>query len=270
MSKFKISIVQDVKGYQTRQMPLNLERIQAKASYICENHNDTETCILLLTKTAQDEMFKHICWGNQLTHVNRVEQGGLLAGVHYEDPDTKLHYCVALHAYPLRDAKGTPTFLDARATDWAECFAAMDRDNVATGLGMNTMGWFHTHPNGLPTFMSGTDHHTQRTVFNGTTNFALVLNPHTGSWKAFRGPDAMDSLCYMLDTNDLATLCGKTDKAVQKLDMEALKAEFRAEMRTMVEEEVARQLAEKKQKSVKTENKKPYKKHKKKGQTRRG
>ena len=265
MGKFKISIVRDTKGYKTRQMPLNMEKIRMKATYVCENHNDLETCILLITKTARDEMLGHICWGNHDTRTNRVEQGGLLAGVHYEDPSTKLHYCVALHAYPLTNAKGNPTFLDAKAANWAECFAAMDRDNVATGLDMNTMGWFHTHPNGLSTFMSGTDRHTQSTMFNGETNFALVLNPHTGSWKAFRGPSASDSMCYMLETDDLATLCGESDKVLQKFDMDAL----REEIRMLVAEEVARQLAERKQKSTNNTEKTSYKQHKPKKKKRR-
>ena len=240
MSKYMISIVEESKGYQTETMPLNLDTIRNHASGVCENMNLRENCTLLLTRTALDEMLTHIGWRDLQTPVNRVEQGGLLAGLHCENPVTKQHFCVALHAYPLLHVRSNPNFLDAGADSWAECFAAMDRDNASLGLGMNTVGWYHTHPNGLPTFMSGTDRYTQRTVFNGETSYALVLNPHTGSWKAFRGPEAVDAACYMLDTDELTLLCGEAEKAAPGLERDALLAEIRR----LVAEEVARQTAQ--------------------------
>ena len=55
---------------------------------------------------------------------------------------------------------------------------------------LRVVGWYHTHPNGLDVFMSGTDRDTQRALFPGAAQFALVLNPHRRLWRAFRGADS--------------------------------------------------------------------------------
>lgn len=57
---------------------------------------------------------------------------------------------------------------------------------------MRVIGWYHTHPNNLGVFMSGTDQRTQATFFSANWQFAIVLNPHRLQWKAFAGEQATE------------------------------------------------------------------------------
>jgi len=56
--------------------------------------------------------------------------------------------------------------------------------------GRFVVGWFHTHPNSLPAFMSGTDRATQRSFFSAGWHFALGLNPHRRLAACFHAADA--------------------------------------------------------------------------------
>ena len=58
--------------------------------------------------------------------------------------------------------------------------------------GLQVIGWYHTHPGGLSVFMSGTDRATQRRHFSADWHFALVLNPHRQSIRAFHGPECLE------------------------------------------------------------------------------
>ena len=165
-----------------------------------------DECILLITETAKRDIFEFIHWNDRTTRVNRVEQGGLLAGQYFTVPSTNQRIGVVLKAFPMYHAAGDPGFLDAQAEDWKD--AEMDMRHFAEehGIELVQIGWFHTHPNNLHTFMSGTDRRTQSLIFNNDYNFALVLNPHTLSWKAFRSEEVSDTCCYILDTDDLNEL----------------------------------------------------------------
>lgn len=204
----KITIVKTSLNYTWRPMELNISRIYAHGYMVNENSADDEGCLLLLTDTARREMFEFIQWKNLKTQDNRNEQGGLMAGIHCTVPGYEGKIGIVQHVFPLHDARSSAGYLDASAADWGSAYARMDQLSAQLGERLESLGWFHTHPNDLPTFMSGTDRHTQSMVFSGEYNYALVLNPHTGSWKAFRGKDAHDARCVMLDTDDLMLLCG--------------------------------------------------------------
>lgn len=205
MGELKIRVKKVTDGFNWISSGLNDDAVKKHGIMANENRDADGGHMLLMTKAARDEMFAFICWKNMNTTVNRVEQGGLLAGVHYKlNNDVRIG--VILHAFPLKTAVGTPGFLDGRPEDWKLAYDTMNRCSRETSVNLEVMGWFHTHPNSLPTFFSGTDRTTQATVFNGDFNYGLVLNPHTGSWKTFRGKDAADACCIMLDTDDVTAL----------------------------------------------------------------
>ncbi len=172
-----------------------------------------EECILLITETAKQDIFRFIGWGDYCLKRNRVEQGGLLSGKYYISSSSGQKYAVVLRAFPMPDVVGTPGFWDAKAEDWKQADWEMTCYNREHGETLVSIGWFHTHPNDLPTFFSATDRYTQWNIFNNKYNFGIVLNPHRLSWKGFRSESASDTCCQILDTDDLDSLIIQTDKA---------------------------------------------------------
>ena len=208
MAKMKITIVKVGANYTWKTLDLNIGKIHSHGYMINENCAEDEGCLLLMTATARREMFEFIQWRNMKTQANRNEQGGLLAGIHCSVPGYEGKICIVQHVFPLNEARSSAGYLDASAADWGVAYTKMDQLSAQLGERLEPLGWFHTHPNDLPIFMSGTDRFTQRKVFSGEYSYAVVLNPHTGRWGAFRSNDAHDACCVMLDTDDLTLLCG--------------------------------------------------------------
>lgn len=188
-------------AYHWQPAELDPEKLVRAEQMHNENIDQNENYILLITQTAQKDIFDFIHWGDHKTKINQVEQGGLLAGSYYFIPSSGKKICVVERAFPVDTAVGTPCYWDASAEDWQKAFAAMDRYGRETGRELFSLGWFHTHPNRLSTFMSDIDRRTQAAVFNDDASFALVLNPHTGSWKAYRSRDVLDAYCMMTADN---------------------------------------------------------------------
>jgi proteasome lid subunit RPN8/RPN11 len=149
-----------------------------------------------LTMSAFKTIKDHIGWGNS-THENRVEQGGILLGHAYRNPDTNVVYAIAEQAISGRLARGSAGYLEVTHETWKEMLD--DMDNLHTGLQL--IGWYHTHPNTLDVFMSGTDRTTQQRLFGNDWQFAIVLNPHKRIWRAFYGSNSSECRGYVLDGN---------------------------------------------------------------------
>ena len=66
------------------------------------------------------------------------------------------------------------------------------------GEALARIGWWHTHPNALPVFMSSTDMSTQHLKFFKPHDYSVVLNPHRMIWKAFVGNNAVEVPAIML------------------------------------------------------------------------
>lgn len=213
MGKIQILSVKPI--YNWVPLELNIERLDQFAYMINDNPAEDDGHILLVTQRARQELFDFIQWKNMKTPVNRKEQGGLMAGRRYSVPGYRGKVSVITHIFPMYSAPGTSGFLYASAESWAEVYARMDILAAQTGDPLEPIASFHTHPNDLPVFMSHTDCESKNKVFSGEFNYALVLNPHTGRWKAFRDRDARDSLCIMLNTDDLGLLCGKGEETVR-------------------------------------------------------
>lgn len=143
-----------------------------------------------LMSSAMHELRQCVDWG-RFTPRNTVEQGGLLIGRTFRDYDSASTFTVVETVIPAETALGTSVHLTLTHRTWKEM---LDRFDGMLGLDrrpseLRVMGWYHTHPNSLDVFMSGTDRATQQALFSGGAQFALVLNPHRRLWRAFRGAD---------------------------------------------------------------------------------
>jgi proteasome lid subunit RPN8/RPN11 len=147
-----------------------------------------------LKMSAFQAILDHIEWGNR-TRDNVVEQGGLLLGDAFRDPDTGLIYAIAEQSISGKLAIGTSSYLEVTHETWKEMLDYVD--SLDTDL--QVIGWYHTHPNNLDVFMSGTDQATQSRLFGTDWQFAMVLNPHRKIWRVFYGADSRECRGYVAD-----------------------------------------------------------------------
>ncbi len=150
-----------------------------------------------LTRQAFESISNHIGWNNS-TSANCVEQGGILLGHTYVDPETKQIFCIAEQSVAGKSAKGSGAYLEMTHETWKEMLDVVDSLHSE----LQIVGWYHTHPNGLPVFMSGTDMATQARIFGNDWQFAIVLNPHKKIWRAFYGISSKECHGYVLDFSD--------------------------------------------------------------------
>ena len=101
----------------------------------------------------------------------RVEQGGILFGNAYEDPQYKI-YVEIKSAVAAPSTIGTGAHLEFTSDSWQ---GIMDYAKN-THPQENIIGWYHSHPN-LGVFMSGTDMNTQRAFFHHPWCVSIVCDP---------------------------------------------------------------------------------------------
>ncbi|MDR0918192.1 MAG: hypothetical protein LBM93_02930 [Oscillospiraceae bacterium] len=152
------------------------------------NPRDDERYYLLLTKSAVENIKKSLDWGHK-TKNNQVEQGGVLLGnvCRYKNEVYSIVIDILLAA-----TTGNPVFVEFTNAMWADMQDRLDEKNLNRSRNeqLVILGWFHTHPNNLSVFMSGTDMTTQRLNFSQEWQASLVMNPHTNDMKAFFGHSA--------------------------------------------------------------------------------
>lgn len=163
-----------------------------------------------LTPEAVKKIFDYINWG-KIDHKNTAEQGGFLIGRYIYDPEKELNIAIVETAIPARHARGSAGTLEIQNQDMLEMHQQLDMINGTRSEEdkLLVLGWFHTHPNTLDVFMSGTDRYTQRTFFSGDRALAIVLNPHRKIWKCFRAAGCHDTMAEMLLDEDLLNEYGK-------------------------------------------------------------
>lgn len=146
---------------------------------------------LIITNEARKKIWKHIGWADNDQKNNRVEQGGVLLGHVYKDKSLGIQFGIVDNVVSGHSAVGNSTYLEMNHETWSEMMAEVDEivDSDPENE-VQVIGWYHTHPNQLNVFMSGTDMNTQHNYFNQPWHFAIVLNPHRQIWKAFVGKDA--------------------------------------------------------------------------------
>lgn len=146
-----------------------------------------------LTSTAWNKITHHIAWGKK-TNFNIVEQGGLLLGQVYFDKEQNIIIGVAEEALSADLAIGNSAYLRIGCDAWKKMIDELDQKENEPQI----IGWYHTHPNNLSVFMSGTDMKTQRAMFSKEWHFAIVINPHLQIWRAYHGANAKKCTGYIL------------------------------------------------------------------------
>jgi hypothetical protein len=149
---------------------------------------------LYIPALVMSQIFEHIGWGRR-TAVNGNEQGGILVGRALRTPGTDELYTVVDHVISAESADGSAAYLRMDHSTWNGILERVDMlraHETNTFPDTHIVGWYHTHPNELPVFMSGTDRGTQRTFFAHPSSVALVLNPHKKLWRAFFGADCVE------------------------------------------------------------------------------
>ncbi len=159
----------------------------------CESSNK-----LYISEKAKSQIFEHIDWSKS-TDSNSVEQGGLLLGCTYFDENQKIFFGMVELAIPALTAIGSMAYLKFDHNTWKRMLDQVDEILDERGNeNLHVIGWYHTHPNDLGVFMSGTDRNTQKKMFNQEWQYAIVLNPHKQVWKVFNGADAQECYGYII------------------------------------------------------------------------
>ena len=184
----------------------NMEAIQKKrVASGTKTWSSTTPRLLVVSSYASKKLLYTIGWLRDDYPENHREQGGLLIG------------------YEIMDAEGNP--IRAEVTDilvakadirspgyieWSgmedirlqrqffEKQEELSKTNPELADALKIIGWWHTHPNYLPVFMSETDMETQRLKFSKPNQYSLVLNPHRGIFRAFAGCNAEEVPVIML------------------------------------------------------------------------
>lgn len=113
-----------------------------------------------------------------------VEQGGLLVGRAFADPDSALLAHVRITGCaPAGDAQGTAFSLRMGSRVWQAAQALLEPGDLI-------VGWYHSHP-GLGAFFSDTDRQTQRAFFNNPYSIGWVIDPLDGDEALFLGGDCL-------------------------------------------------------------------------------
>ena len=158
------------------------------SDYIIEEINERRDMnynySLYTTQKAWTEIAEHIGWNKHNVQFNRVEQGGLLIGRVYKDEEKIFGVVTQTISGDL--AQGSSTYLDMGHDVWKKMLDKKD-ELLKEDDKLHVIGWYHTHPNNLSVFMSGTDMNTQNTMFPENWHFAMVINPHQKVWKVFQG-----------------------------------------------------------------------------------
>ena len=129
--------------------------------------------LLFISQQAEHGIKKHIEWGIK-TDRNVSEQGGILIGKPFLVGNIMVG--IAEYVIPGDAKRADAVYLEMGTETWAKMLKTYDERYKNDGLYI--IGWFHTHPNDLPVFMSPTDMKTQKDFFNEEWHFSLVLNPH--------------------------------------------------------------------------------------------
>ncbi|GEM_PF-2438749 len=115
----------------------------------------------------------------------RVEQGGILLGNAYRDPEYQIY--VEITASVAAPATiGTGAHLEFTPDSWQGIMDYARAEHPQE----NIVGWYHSHPN-LGVFMSGTDMNTQRKFFYHPWCLSIVCDPVRKQIRYFLGQEAV-------------------------------------------------------------------------------
>ncbi|MGZ5445355.1 MAG: hypothetical protein ACXW5U_25815 [Thermoanaerobaculia bacterium] len=193
----RFEIASTTPAYEVKERPLN-PALRALGGRAYASADADRTHGLYIEPRASRDLMAHIEWGRDSDR-NRVEQGGLLLGQVCIDPDSGEVYGLVEAVIPGDRAKGSGAYLLMDHETWKAMLDRADDLNTAAGdaAAMQVIGWYHTHPNELSVFLSGTDRATQARMFSQPWQFAIVLNPQKELWRVFHGADAIECIGFM-------------------------------------------------------------------------
>lgn len=181
--------------------------------------------LLTYTPAATRRQLEIIGWLRTDFPRNHEEQGGWLIGHYLRDAAGHPIQAEVTHVLEAKTECRYPGYIEWSALEEIRLqqeFFDMQEELASTdpkaAEDLCVIGWWHTHPNDLPVFMSGTDMETQRLKYFKPEKYAVVLNPHKGIWRAFAGTDAREVAAIMLvneesnETNNIT----KTDSSAKK------------------------------------------------------
>lgn len=161
--------------------------------------------LLVYTPYAAKRQMDIVGWLRYDYPNNRNEQGGWLIGRYLRDAAGHPIQCEVLEVLQAKTECRYPGYIEWSALEeirlQQEFFDMKEKMAITDPRAaeeLSVIGWWHTHPNELPVFMSGTDMETQRLKYFKPEKYAVVLNPHKGIWRAFAGADAREVAAIML------------------------------------------------------------------------
>jgi proteasome lid subunit RPN8/RPN11 len=128
----------------------------------------------------RENIFRHVS-------TKKTELGGLLLGKIFRltsDPSSRVVLIDVIKNLESTDFNSTGVSLTMNTELWNQARSSIDCDT-------NVVGWYHSHPN-LGAFFSGTDRHTQASVFNHDYSLGLVVDPIRIEEKWFLGASSND------------------------------------------------------------------------------
>ena len=161
--------------------------------------------LLTYTPAATRRQLEIVGWLRTDFPRNHKEQGGWLIGRYLRDATGFPIQAEVTHVLEAETECRYPGYIEWSALEEIRLqqeFFDMKEELANTdpkaAENLCVIGWWHTHPNNLPVFMSGTDMETQRLKYFKPEKYAVVLNPHKGIWRAFAGADAREVAAIML------------------------------------------------------------------------
>ena len=198
--KFKIKANEK---YELEEKELIEEDFKIDESLNSLNKNIQSDSLLFISQQAKEQIWNHIEWGNHKTSINKNEQGGILLGKVFFDKKRKTQFAIVEDVVIGKTAKGNPTYLEMSHETWLQMLNDADEIAEEKNDNIQVIGWYHTHPNELSLYMSGTDMNTQYRFFNQNWHYAIILNPHKEIWKVFVGKEAEECKGYILKDDDV-------------------------------------------------------------------
>ena len=165
--------------------------------------------LLVFRPHASNKLFKKIGWLRTDFPDNRNEQGGILIGRYIKNAEGIPVQAEVLEILVAKTESRFPGYIEWDAMEeirlqrqFFDIKEKLEFSDSELENEVSIIGWWHTHPNGLPVFMSGTDMETQRQKYFKPEKYSVVLNPHRGIWRAFAGRDAVEVPAIMLLGNE--------------------------------------------------------------------
>ena len=187
----------DIVLYKDLSYPVKKHSFRAQ----CDNYATADSKYrLYILKEAADLMLSFIEWDKH-TERNHTEMVGFMIGHHYYDENKDIYYSEVESIFTIPTDISTEVYLQLSTDSMFAIEQMLDAYNLENDTDCKFIGWFHTHPNSLPVFMSSTDLITQTRFFADDLGYAIVLNPHKLCWKAFRSVKCYDTKCSIVNKN---------------------------------------------------------------------